>query len=287
MNRLADEIHLPLTYAQISHTALVHARSALFDLYGDHLLDRGGWAPIASSVGLLGSLGISAPAVRTAVSRMVREGWLEPVERGARGYAVTARGRERLTAAHARIYRTGGSAWDGQWHVVVLERDFDRNARARCAQALGYLGYGQLAADTWVAPRPSPELSSTLQAHGAAWSGFTGPVDENPRQLAARVWDLESLGRAYDTFSASTPDGDVLDEAEAAFVARTELVHAWRLFLFRDPGLPDEVLPADWPGRAAAERFDERARHLMPGARRHVDHWLGSAVAGITATDAG
>ena len=53
----------------------VHARSALFDLYGDHLIARGGWAPIAAVVGLLGGLDITAPAVRTAVSRMVREGW--------------------------------------------------------------------------------------------------------------------------------------------------------------------------------------------------------------------
>ena len=68
----------------------VHARSALFDLYGDHLIARGGWAPIAAVVGLLGGLDITAPAVRTAVSRMVREGWLEPVERDARGYAATA-----------------------------------------------------------------------------------------------------------------------------------------------------------------------------------------------------
>jgi phenylacetic acid degradation operon negative regulatory protein len=256
----------------------VHARSALFDLYGDHLLDRGGWSPIASAVGLMGSLGISAPAVRTAVSRMVREGWLEPVERGARGYAVTARGRERLTAARARIYRTDDHPWDGRWHVVVLERDFDRNARARWAQALGYLGYGQLATDTWVAPRPSAELASTLEAAGAQWHGFTGAVDDDPRGLAARVWDLASLGRAYAQFTASTHDGVSVDSPEAAFVARTELVHAWRLFLFRDPGLPDDVLPAAWPGRDAAARFDERARTLMPRAREYVDQWLARTV---------
>ena len=106
----------------------MHARSALFDLYGDHLLDRGGWAPISASVGLLGSLQISAPAVRTAVSRMVREGWLDPVVRAARGYAVTARARERLREAHVRIYRTGAEDWDGRWHLVVVERTPDRNA---------------------------------------------------------------------------------------------------------------------------------------------------------------
>jgi phenylacetic acid degradation operon negative regulatory protein len=252
----------------------VHARSALFDLYGDHLLDRGGWAPISASVGLLGSLGISAPAVRTAVSRMVQEGWLEPVERDLRGYAVSTRGRERLSEAHTRIYRTEPEQWDSRWHLVVVERTPDRNARARCAQAMAYLGYGQLATDTWVAPRASRELDSVLNAAGVAWRGFTGSVDDDPREVVARVWDLRSLADAYRDFSAATLAMPRATAPEEAFVARTELVHEWRLFLFTDPGLPDEVLPESWPGRLAARHFDSRARELLPAAREWVDTWL-------------
>jgi phenylacetic acid degradation operon negative regulatory protein len=255
----------------------VHARSALFDLYGDHLLDRGGWAPISASVGLLGSLGISAPAVRTAVSRIVREGWLEPVERGVRGYAVSARGRERLREAHARIYRTEPLPWDGRWHLVVLERSTDRNARARCAQALGFLGYGQLAADTWIAPRSSRELGPALAAAGVGWRGFSSTTGDDPAALAARVWDLDGLAAAYRGFEAAARPA-VPGSPEEAFVARTELVHAWRLFLFTDPGLPAETLPPHWPGHSAARRFDREARELLPGARAWVDAWVDGAV---------
>jgi phenylacetic acid degradation operon negative regulatory protein len=260
--------------ASIGDTDLVHARSALFDLYGDHLLDRGGWAPISASVGLLGSLGISAPAVRTAVSRMVREGWLEPVERDVRGYAVTARARARLTEAHARIYRTAVDAWDWRWHVVVLERVPDRNTRARAAQALSYLGYGQLAADTWIAPRQSREVDTALAGAGLAHRGFVSEFQGSPRVLVEQVWDLEKLGSAYRDFAASAREVPANGSPQDGFVARTELVHAWRLFLFSDPGLPDEVLPPTWPGRAAAALFDRRARELMPLAREWVDAWL-------------
>jgi phenylacetic acid degradation operon negative regulatory protein len=82
----------------------VHARSALFDLYGDHLGGRGGQAPVAALVRLLAPLEIAAPAVRTAVSRMVRQGWLDPVSvpPGA-GYRLTARGTVRLAEAGARV----------------------------------------------------------------------------------------------------------------------------------------------------------------------------------------
>jgi phenylacetic acid degradation operon negative regulatory protein len=42
----------------------VNARSALFDLNGDHLKQRGGHAPVASLLRLLAPLGVAAPAVR-------------------------------------------------------------------------------------------------------------------------------------------------------------------------------------------------------------------------------
>jgi phenylacetic acid degradation operon negative regulatory protein len=283
VNPLTGEIaprrDLPHCCTAIGETAAVHARSALFDLYGDHLLDRGGWAPISASVGLLGSLGISAPAVRTAVSRIVREGWLEPVERGVRGYALCARGRERLREAHSRIYRTEPLAWDGRWHLVVLERSGDRNARARCAQALGFLGYGQLAGDTWIAPRASREVGPALAAAGVGWRGFTSTTDDDPAGIAARVWDLDGLAAAYRVFAAA-PRTAVSGSPEEAFVARTELVHAWRLFLFTDPGLPAEALPEHWPGHLAAHRFDREAQDLLPGARAWVDAWVGGTVHG-------
>ena len=43
---------------------MVDARSALFDLYGDHLRSRGAQAPVAALVRLLASLGIAAPESR-------------------------------------------------------------------------------------------------------------------------------------------------------------------------------------------------------------------------------
>src|SRR3954465_9117045 len=73
----------------------MNARSALFDLYGDHLRTRGRSAPIASLVRLLAALDVAAPAARTAVSRMVRQGGLSPVRPppgGARAGAGARRG---------------------------------------------------------------------------------------------------------------------------------------------------------------------------------------------------
>ena len=64
------------------------------------------------------------------------------------------------------------------------------------------------------------------------------------------------------------------DPDRTAFARRFQLVHEWRKFLFRDPGLPDELLPAAWPGREAAAHFTAEAERLKPGADRFVDRCL-------------
>src|SRR5690348_7334647 len=110
----------------------MHARSALFDLYGDHLRARGGRAPVAALVRILAPLGITAPAVRTAISRMVRQGWLSPVRLDdGPGYTLTDRARQRLDEAAARIYRTRSAAWEGTWDLVVVGPVPHRAARER------------------------------------------------------------------------------------------------------------------------------------------------------------
>src|SRR5438552_3025223 len=121
----------------------MQARSALFDVYGDHVRVRGGVAPVAALVRLLAPLDIAAPAVRTAISRMVRQGWLAPTGTASgRGYALTERATRRLDEAAARIYRNRPvEPWDGQWSIAVTSHSANRTARDRAHRALEYLGY--------------------------------------------------------------------------------------------------------------------------------------------------
>ncbi len=260
----------------------MHARAAVFDLYGDHLGERGHWAPIAGIVRLLGTCHITQPTVRTAVSRLVREGWLERAERqGLRGYAATARARDRLAEARARIYRTDVAPWDGRWHVVVTERITDRTGRTRVGAALAYLGYARLGPETWIAPGPNPELAATLHAEDVGHTEFHAEHPGPGHALAASLWDLDELARSYREFVADTlrlrqelPAELPALPCEQAFAVRTALVHRWRKFLFTDPGLPGEVLPADWPGQEAADLFADTAAALLPGARIFVDECI-------------
>jgi len=277
----------------------VHARSALFDLYGDHLLSRGGQAPVAALVRLLAPLRISGPAVRTAVSRMARQGWLAPVRLPAGpGYQLTPRGERRMRQAADRVYHHAPPAWDRRWHVVIVQRVPERARRDRLRSALGFLGYACLDGTTWISPRPSAELGSLLASERIGAEQFVAAYDGDAAQLVARAWDIDGLGGAYTrwlamareltgqatrwagsdaTGSTGRVDPDPGWPDERVFAIRSELVHEWRKFLFVDPGLPAELLPPQWPGAVAAEFFDDSAARLLPAAARFVDHCLGGA----------
>ena len=243
----------------------MNARSALFDLY--------------ALVRLLGALDIAPPAVRTAVSRMVRQGWLEPVrlDVGA-GYALTRKARGRLDEAGARIYRTRDLSWDGRWHMLVLQPPSDRSTRERVRSGLAFLGYAPLSDNTWVGPRASDEVDDLLSAEGVNAHRFVAALDGDPAGLVAGTWDLAGLARSYDRWRAEAEKlvataGDTPSD-ELAFAVRSQLVHEWRKFLFSDPGLPRELLPEKWPGEESARFFDAESRRLLPGAQRFLSACL-------------
>jgi phenylacetic acid degradation operon negative regulatory protein len=258
----------------------VRARSALFELYGDHLRTRGGAAPVAAVVRLLEPLDVAAPAVRTAISRMVREGWLDPVQLPhGRGYALTACARTWLQDAAVRVYRSQPlPAWDGRWHIVNTGPVGPRPARQRLRSGMAFVGYGQLDESTWISPRVHPDVEGLLEAAGVPAESFRAEHTGNSAKLVARAWDVAALGAAYERWRSDAAElvrsaGSNPDD-RTAYAVRCRLVHEWRLFLFRDPDLPRVLLPASWPGEAAAAYFDRQSARLMPAATRFVDQAL-------------
>jgi len=275
MPTTGPQVHMEVHTVGRWHTPSMHARSALFDVYGDHLRGRGSQAPVAGLVRLLDPIGIAAPAVRTAISRMVSEGWLEPLRlQSGRGYRATSRTIRWLEDISARVYRSYDRTWDGHWHLALVDQPAGRPDRNRLRADLSFVGYAELTPHTWVSPFPRAELDEVLARAGATARLVRADLVE-PSPLEA--WDLPGLAAAYEQFVAEADA--VLDGVEAngsaeadkaAFAARFRLVHEWRKFLFTDPGLPDELLPADWPGRAAAELFTGEARRLKPAADRFL-----------------
>lgn len=236
----------------------MRARSALFTLFGDVVRPAGGEAWLSVLTACMGALAFTPEATRTALHRMSGEGWVEPRRAGRyAAYRLTERGFARLEEAAARIYRLRATRWDGRWRILVgtgIARDAD------LVRELTWLGFGRLSADTWVSPREhGRRVMDLLPRHGltAETSAFVAD-SADPAQdarIATTAWDLAGLHAAHADFlerwGATSPPAD----GEAALTLRLELVHHWRSFLFLDPGLPAELLPADWLGDRAADVF--------------------------------
>ena len=103
-------------------------------------------------------------------------------------------------------------------------------------------------------------------------------------------WDLAGLAADYAALLArhrprlagyragAVTGADALRE-------RTGLVHDYRRFPFRDPDLPAELLPPDWPGREAHELVLEAHGLLRRPAEEFVDGILGVTATGRPSGD--
>jgi phenylacetic acid degradation operon negative regulatory protein len=100
-----------------------------------------------------------------------------------------------------------------------------------------------------------------------------GDQDEIVQRLFRPV-DLAEAYRSWLDEARSLAGSADATDPENAFAARSRLLHEWRKFLFRDPGLPLELLPDDWPGEDAAAYFDAESARLLPAATKFVDSCL-------------
>jgi len=238
----------------------LRAAGFIVTLYGDVVVPRGGEVWIGTVIEACAAVGISETLVRTAVSRLVSAGQLEGWRRGRRSfYRLSDAAQAEFAEASRLIYGPpeGGGA-PARWRFVHLPED---GAEGRMTQ-LERAGYArlrpQLAVGVARGAAPRGLLCFEAEASGALglMAGF-----------AAQAWDLEPHAAAYRAFLArfAAVEAGALTGTEA-LAMRLLLVHAWRGVLLRDPRLPPEALPVDWPGHAARALFARLYTALSPAA---------------------
>jgi phenylacetic acid degradation operon negative regulatory protein len=269
--------------SRLTERTVTRPISFIFTLYGDMVarLSPDGSLWIGALIALMFSFGVSAAAVRQAVSRMTRQGWLVARRKGNRAfYSVTERGRRRIDELTPRIYGPV-IEWDGRWRLLSYAiGEAHRKRRERLRKELAALGWAQLSPSTWISPsdtlaaaREAAHATRTLEAVNFFTSEYRGPLSD--RALLERCWNVGEIASAYDSFVAhyaprlrrERERNDLNDEA--ALVERLWLVHDYRKFVYVDPGLPSELLPAHWPGTAAAALFREYYAAIDAKSQRH------------------
>jgi ring-1,2-phenylacetyl-CoA epoxidase subunit PaaA len=251
------------------------ARSLLLTVFGDVVLPSGGAAWLPTLTQAMEDLGVAPATTRQALRRLTTQGIVTPERLGRNAsYHLTGAGLRRLEEAADRIYLRRRLVWDGRWRMLTYSFPEDeRGTRAALRKELAWLGYGSLASGMWVCPWDlGSRRDAVLAKHDVAGSvqSFTAALEGDDRDLAARAYDLGELTEAHRGFLDTYETGEIwggTDDRDA-FAARIRLVHHWRKFLFLDPGLPDELLPADWLGDRAAETFLRRYREVDGAAWR-------------------
>lgn len=260
------------------HRPVTRPNSFIFTVFGDFVHAYGGAIWIGSLVRLMGEFGLSEQAVRAAVSRMSRQGWLESTRIGNRSYySVTELGKRRVDEVSKRIYVAPQTAWDGRWRILSYTvPEAKRELRDRLRKDLTVLGLGPLSASLWISPRDvldavrdairQSELDERVDLFIA---DYQGPLSS--AELVGKCWDLGAIGRAYEEFIARyAQHGRALPDVDA-FVTRIWLVHDFRKFAYLDPGLPPSLLPHGWPGTRAGKLFRDFYAALRPSAVRFFE----------------
>ncbi len=277
----------PQPSAEILRTlvARLHARgrlrvwSVVVTMFGDMIVPRGGRVALAVLQEIAARIGIEPGALRTAMSRLAADGWVVREREGRNSfYRLAEGGRHAFDLATRRIYAGGPPAWNGSWTVLISPSEV-RAADAEEAAALGFVrvsGRAFLRAETEGAAAVADSFPDMLLVHG------TGA--EHPETILS-FWPSGETAEAYRAFiggftplAAAFDRGDPLAELDAV-AARTLLIHDWRRIVLRDPGLPAELLPADWPGEEARAL----ARKIYRALAGPSEVWLDQA--GLMAMD--
>ncbi|WP_158852687.1 PaaX family transcriptional regulator [Saccharothrix deserti] len=264
------------------------ARSLVFDLFGDYLRYRGGQVRLRGLVALMGCFDVPEATVRVVVPRLRKEGWLSSHRDGRETvYALTDAAWELLDEGRDRIFNRARGPWDGHWNMVIYSvPETERALREQLRKKLAWFGFGPLSSAVWLSPhdRGGQVLAAFADEPAVRLDIFrsrSAGLDAD-RDIASRAWGLAELDRAYvDLLQVYRPRLPVYRAGElqgaAALVERMKLVHDYRLFPFRDPDLPPELLPEGWHGRLAHEVFLEAHGLLRGAAEDCVDALLGAA----------
>jgi len=225
--------------------------SLVITMFGDAVVPRGGQVPLGVLQDVMGRLRIEPGALRTAMSRLASDHWVIREREGRNShYRLAEEGRHAFDLATRRIYSEGPPAWNGAWTVAIAPPNGDTDILAD-ATGLGFVrinGGVYLRPETEGAIRLDDALSGALIVHGES--------AEHPEAFHA-LWPSRDIADAYRTLIATVrPLQEALQAGSRlsgsdAMAARILLIHNWRRIVLRDPGLPRDLLPADWPGEAA------------------------------------
>jgi phenylacetic acid degradation operon negative regulatory protein len=168
--------------------------------------------------------------------------------------------------------------------VLTAGSDLTSAQRDNVRKELQWEGFGLIAPGVLAHPSANLEpLLDILQSNGVQDSvvvlrakSLGTLVNKPTRELVRECWNLGLISQDYKRFlDRFRPVLKALKSArdldpEQCFVVRTLLMHEFRRTLLRDPQLPNQLLPNDWPGNAARQLCHELYVLTQKEAENHL-----------------
>lgn len=253
--------------------------SLIITFYGDAIMPRGGSIWLGTLLQFLDMIDVDGGVVRTSVSRLAADGWLDRDKVGRKSfYRLAKSGRERFEAAVEHVYNPKPATWEGKFGLLLIGSGADRELSR---DALYEAGFGSPIPGTWIAPtgvKAPPVAAGAIRVEVSA-------THDMAHRLVMASWPLERTSAFYQDFLKTfVPlENWIAQEKEIvpadAILARILMIHHYRRVLLRDPLLPETLLPKGWPANEARDLCARIYLGLLPKSEEWLDEY-GASEAG-------
>lgn len=243
-------------------TEALSGTSLIMTVFGDSIYHHGGIISLASLIQLMDVFGLNERSVRTAVFRLVQNGWLVSEKIGRTSYyRVTESSRQRFVVADAKIYNFNHIEWDQKWDLVLLS-SVEVEDKLVLKKELEWLGFANIASNVMAYPGcdhlklQNLLLNLNMTDQVVIFKAETLQLWQESYPTIKRMvqtnWSVVELHARYEKFIQDfreflnlVENADDLDCMQA-FQIRTLVIHQFRRILLKDPDLPFELLPSNW-----------------------------------------
>lgn len=208
--------------------------SLVVTIFGDAALPRGGEIAMTDLTAITGNIGVTPGALRTAMSRLAAEGWVEREKVGRNAIYRLSDQARRDSEWAAEIIYAADPVSHREWIVSIDQNAVDDGAAA-ISRSVRILPIDQRPAE--VDAGRFVLLGSPL--HTPAWVKDAVAPPELHDQFRA----LKAALVADDLFHKAA-----ILPALDAMTARILIAHFWRRLILRHPFLPESFVHRDWPG---------------------------------------
>lgn len=241
--------------AQLNDPQDMRVWSIIVSLFGDLAQRPGEQISGSALTRIITPMGIKPEAVRVALHRLRKDGWLESTRSGrASVHFLTDYGRSQSAAVTPRIYARSAPAAQ-PWHLLIAEDGQNAQALEEILLLPQYIAVNRTCA-LGIGPAP------------VGLSGFLVACSTElrvPEWLKSKLFP-EDLAVNCTRLCSALSNIKIAEEPSAfqSAALRTLIVHHWRRIALRQPDLPTEFHPESWRGEICRQSVFQLLDQLPP-----------------------